>query len=779
MSQTKTFLLTALGLCFFIAPATARYDPKLQKRPSAPQRVNFREACTTAQAQIDQDVNNVRARLLTGGDIWWDRSDGKYVVPKPLPGQPEVSAIFAAGIWLGGFDPGGNLKMACQTYGNNSGSSDYWPGPLRADDGSTSKYACDNWDRFFEVTGQEIREHLDRFRESRDGGEAYTADQVPAGVRGWPGRGNPYFYATHLFPLHDSDQGLAGFWDEDGDGRYDPLQGDFPIVDLQTCQDVPMFPDQMIFWIYNDEGGGAIHGETEGIPIRMEIQATAFAYATDNALNDMTFQQHKFINRAKEDIDSMYFALWMDADLGCYLDDYIGCDPSRNLAYYYNADDVDGQPGGTCGGVPTYGNTIPAIGIDIFRGPLDENHSELGMSSFMYYSNGDGPPGTTSPSTGKEFYRYMSGSWKDGTPLTYGGDGYFPGAPVNYTKYAFPGAPNDPDGWSMCHPGSEFPTGLPPYDRRTVQSSGPTRLQPGAVNELVFGVVYSPSLDYPCPDLSTLFFADDLAQCFFDDCFELANPIDAPDVDFIESDRELVGILTNKPPPASNNFEESFEEFIQCTFGDFDNTYNFEGYLVYQLANPNVSPFALNDPEKARLVFQSDVKNGVASVYNWKSKPNPNYDPTVPGSDDVLYYPELQVEGADEGVEHSFHLTTDAFVTGNNRLINHKKYYYMAKAYAYNQFQPFDPFTQTGQKTEYMESRNNIRLYTVVPRPAQSGLDKVQIVPNPFYNFKAYADDGGNGVLKITNLPARCEVSIYSLEGNLVRHCRLNEQTAP
>jgi hypothetical protein len=70
----------------------------------------------------------------------------------------------------------------------------------------------------------------------------------------------------------------------------------------------------------------------------MEIQVQAFAYGTNDQINDMTFQRYKLINRAIEDIDSTYFAMWVDPDLGCYTDDYVGCDTTRSLAYTYNAD---------------------------------------------------------------------------------------------------------------------------------------------------------------------------------------------------------------------------------------------------------------------------------------------------------------------------------------------------------------------------------------------------------------------------------------------------------
>lgn len=694
------------------------YYPKSEKATTKSDKISFREACTTAKAQIDQDVNNVRARLTTGGDVWWDRADGKYIVPKVAPGQQEVSSIFSGAVWLGGVDKGKNLKVACQTYGNANNRSDFWPGPLRPENGTTSKEICSKWDKFFEVQGYEIDEHLRLFERAKAGGTPYTVEMIPLGLKGWPAKRNPYFFSVHRFDLPDTDQGLAGFRDVDEDGTYDPLKGDFPIIEIRGCEEkTPQYPDEMIFWIYNDDGGGAIHGTTNGIAIRMEVQVQSFAYSTNDQLNDMTFQRYKLINRALEDIDSTYFAMWVDADLGCFTDDYIGCDIKRSLAYTYNSDAEDGTTGITCTeNVPTYKTEIPIIGIDYFRGPRNEFLQELGMSSFTYFNNpsyGSPAPvvGTTDPITDVEFYNYLSGRWKDGTPFTRGGSGYNP-LSTNILKYAFTDDPSkSTPAWSMCT------ESLPEYDRRTVQASGPFTLQPGAVNELIIGAVWVPNLDYPCPDISRLQFADDLAQALFDNCFDITDGPDAPDVDWIELDRELIAILSNNPTSSNNAFEKYEEKGLNIPANVKDSTYKFEGYLLYQLAGPNVGPADFNDPSKARLIYWVDVKNNIGSIFNWVPVANPAAE-TNPNAPDFLFYPEQKVQGLNEGIRHTFKINEDQFATaGDRRLINHRKYYFSAKAYAHNNFQQFDPLTFVGQSTPYLEGRRNIKTYSPIPRP--------------------------------------------------------------
>jgi hypothetical protein len=90
--------------------------------------------------------------------------------------------------------------------------------------------------------------------------------------------------------------------------------------------------------------------------------------------------------------------------------------------------------------------------------------------------------------------------------------------------------------------------------------------------------------------------------------------------------------------------------------------------------------------------------------------------------DETFYVPTLRVDGADEGIRHTFRITEDRFATGDRRLVNHKKYYFTALSYAYNNYLPYDPNTGEGQRDPYLEGRRNIGdgnnvFYTVIPRP--------------------------------------------------------------
>jgi len=770
--MTKIKILFSWILCLTVVSASySNINPERAKQKAsraaaltANTGINLREDCVAATDQTNQNINNVRARLLTGGDVWWDpgSQEGRYIVPAPPIGSgiDEVSSLYAGAVWLGGLDPSGNLKVAATDY-RSGGQLDFYPGPLDPATGLTDLPICQQWDRFFEVLATDIDLSINDFEAARLLGVPYDDALIPADVKFWPGNGNPFFFERYGFDLPNTGAGsLGAFWDEDQDGNYNPVSGDFPIIDIRGCEPETrkeakeLIPDQMIFWIYNDAGGP--HSLTQGTAINMEVQVQSFAYATNDEVNDMTFQRYKLINRANTDIQETYFGMWVDPDLGCATDDYSGCDVPRSLAYTYNQDEIDGTVQGSpdCGGTPTYGDQVPLVGTDYFRGPtapriisqpgVGELHVvsigdefdpslysfgdtlflvnqplgdlnppdirvQLGMSSFIYYNNSNpAPPDpqTVDPSMADEYYNILRGIWRDETPLTVGGTGYLSGG--DETRFAFPDAPNDPNGWSMATEGLGF------GDRRTVQASGPFLLKPGARNELIIGAVWVPDVRHPNPDISRLQAADDIAQNLFDNCFDIIDGPDAPDICVVELDREIVLLLTNDTLTSNNAFEQYSELDILSNenIPEEDRTFVFEGYKIYQLRDAGVSAQQLGDIENSRLVAQVDVRNGVSSIYNWSAMADPN-----PNSSQQVWSFDLEVEGADEGIEHSFRFTEDAFADGDLRLVNHKTYYYMALAYGYNNYATFDQTNPTlTQAKPYLEGRGNVKIYEAVPR---------------------------------------------------------------
>ena len=58
---------------------------------------------------------------------------------------------------------------------------------------------------------------------------------------------------------------------------------------------------------------------------------------------------------------------------------------------------------------------------------------------------------------------------------------------------------------------------------------------------------------------------------------------------------------------------------------------------------------------------------------------------------------------------------------------------------------------------------------------AQSALDLIRVVPNPYYAASRYETSQVDNRVKITNLPQRCDIRIYTLGGSLVRTLRKDD----
>lgn len=683
---------------------------------------NVAAPCAAASSQISLNINNVRATLLNGGDMWWNLNDARYEVPKvdANSGVPSVHSLFAGAIWLGGIDAGGQLKVAAQTY--RQSGNDFWPGPLD-DLANTNDAVCESYDKHWVVFGSEI--------------EAFLADPsiIPDNILGWPAKGNQNVRGANGALLNIQDD-LAPFFDNDGDGLYDPTQGDYPVLS-NACGAV--YADQMIFWVYNDKGN--IHTETGGQAIGVQVGALAFAFATSDEVNNMTFYKYDILNKANSPIGQFYMGQWVDADLGCFNNDYVGCDTTLGLGYAYNgtATDPDCASRG-------YGVSVPIVGVDYFEGPfadlgngLDddndgltdegsdgidndgdgiadnpEEREKLGMSTFTYYNNDFSIQGN--PETAVNFYNYMVGFWKDGSPFTsdqcdaYGG--------VVPTTYMFP---SDPDGQGFPASWSECSCNNSPADRRWLQASGPFTLQPGARNFITVGVVWvRQSSQAGCAaDIDLIRTADLKAQALFDNCFQLVDGPDAPDLVIRELDQELIISIVN--PESSNNYKEGYDQAdpivkaLAITNPQItDTTYTFQGYKLYQLKNGQVGADQLDDPTLARLVAQVDLKDGVANLVNKQ------FNTSLCGE-----IPTLEVEAENEGIKHSFQILADAFADEEQDLVNHKTYYFTAVAYAYNYYD-LGTINQIStdcglvpvrndQKTPYLQGRRRFSVYSAIP----------------------------------------------------------------
>lgn len=682
-------------------------------------------ACAPGSGRTDLDLNNVRATIFTSGDMWWDLNNNpKYEIPK---GTGKHS-MFAGSLWIGGLDNGGNLKAAAMTY--RSGGNDFWPGPLKIEGASTDAAVCLAYDKHWKITRQEVEEF-------------YLGSAATEAVSSWPGNG----IDDGAFPGYASE--IAPFVDGNSNGYYEPdLRDDngfateYPAYDITGdlgCQ-ARVFGDQTLWWVFNDNGN--IHGETGGFPLGLEIRAQAFAFATNNALNNMTFYNYEIINRSTFSVNQTYFGVWSDPDLGNYSDDYAGCDVGRGLGYVYNGDENDETVRG-------YGENPPAVGVDFFEGPFEDpnnlddsgdpcinaraanglgygdsivDNERIGMARFIYYTAG-GPSYANDPDNGQHIYNYLRGIWKDGTPMVYGNNGH--GAGTAYS-YMFPGT-TDPRGYGYMITGAsqtcvpdDQPLGnwsidqfgaVPPSDFRILQSAGPFTLQPGGFNKITMGVVWGrASSGGRLASVEVMRRVDDDAQALFDNCFSIINGPDAPQTKVVELDKELVLLFQN-----TNNDKIEYYEDQTSIPGFGDVSYKFQGYQIYQLKDLSVTVNDLKDVNRARLVSQVDLNDSITNVINRY------FDLDLNES-----IPQLEVSGENKGLRNSFKITTDLFATGDNKLVNHKKYYYLVLSYATADIMADPAFGQSYLAGRRTYGTASIQIYTGIPHinaPQFGGVD--------------------------------------------------------
>ena len=709
ISEKKSFINMKMKKILIVSLALFSVSALAKENVPNPNITNVNSSrvaagCSPATSQTDMDVNNVRATILGGGDMWWNLSEAQYEIPK----GSGLNSLFSGALWIGGVDAGGQLKVAAMTY--RQSGNDFWPGPLDVATASITSEECTAWDKHFKIDRADVEEYVARFGID----PTYTSDMIPSSITDWPAHGNGA-----------QDHFLAPFFDANGNGFYEPYDGDYPDYNITGTNDLAsLYGDQTLWWIFNDKGN--IHTETEADPIGLEIHAQAFAFTADNEINDMTFYNYKIINRATLPLTDVYFGQWVDPDLGFYLDDYVGCDVNLGLGICYNGDAEDEGAAG-------YGFNPPAVGVDFFQGPLaDENDGldndrdgiidEVGeqiiMSKFVYYNNDFTVRGN--PESGTHIYNYLRGIWKDNVPMTYGGDGKGsgPGATTDLCNFMFPGV-SDP-----MFPGQEWTevtAGNTPADRRFLQSAGPFTLEPGAVNTITTGVVWARAKaggNEASVQLVKIY--DREAQALFDNNFNMMNGPDAPDLTIRELDKELIISLTNSE--ASNNYDESYSEkdpYITLAANVDNQNYEFQGYLVYQLKYATVSVTDLDDPDKARLVYRSDIKDNVSGIINQYLDPIMNVYVPVEEIPSVI---ESGAAGSvDNGVEYSFKVTEDRFALGNPTLVNHKTYHYMSIAYGFNPAEinanPYDVNNPLydGRNQPHISGRRNIQVYSAIP----------------------------------------------------------------
>ncbi|MBN3035720.1 MAG: T9SS type A sorting domain-containing protein, partial [Bacteroidales bacterium] len=433
------------------------------------------------------DVNNVNALLNCFGNHFWDLPGGqgaRFFVPN----GGLTSSVFSQTFWIGGLDLDDSLHLAGDRY--RQVGMDYWHGPLS--DVYDSAYDR-RWFHIWKLNKAEIENHKQNW---------WTPGYIcPEQILTWPGNGDTGNGQAAM---------LAPFLDQNHNGIYEPMQGDYPVIR----------GDQEVFFIFND--GREPHTETEGRILGIEVHGSAYAFDApeDSALWNTIFLHYDIINRSQNTYHDTYLGIFTDLDLGYAWDDFIGCNVQGGYYYCYNGNPIDG------GGQPwAYGEHPPAMGVLFLAGPemdpdgIDNpaggcdlsinglnfgdtiiDNERMGLIRFIHYLNSGGVQGD--PQIADEYYSSMKGFWKDGTPLLFGGNGHAgSGAVGPECAFMFPDD-SDPCNWGT---GGILPNGgfnqngyywnettaaNNPDDRRGLGVSGPFTFASDETKQLDLAMVF-------------------------------------------------------------------------------------------------------------------------------------------------------------------------------------------------------------------------------------------------------------------------------------------------
>jgi len=887
--NNKSKFLIVLSLIFIVA--TLQVQAEKYKGVIMKNSPKASAECIAPAKITELSLNHVRALLKTNGTMWFIEK-AEYEVPK---GSGKTS-MFSAALWIGGVDLSGQLYVAAMRFAQVG--NDFWTGPLQMQGASITPQTCRQYDNFYRISRVEVERHKNAYSTH----DAAYFSNIPKSIKDWPavskGTGESHFLAPFFkrsgsspteydpeggdFPYYDIDNELCPWipdnreraakcpWLDvedgscDGNGKIENSQA-LPLTEerkwtrrnnafgwdnKQIAADHVLKGDETIFWFLNDRGGA--HGESGSFnSIGLEIRVQAFAFATNDELNKMTFYSYEIINRGSTTLYNTYFSQWVDPDLGYEGDDYVGCDVMRGLGYCYNGNEIDGQ-----GQTYAYGANPPAVGVDFFQGPyvdpdgvdnphfnrtmadinsnnqdqkdycrrfvhlifesgifnesdslllerylpteLDVNkvgngykdtvrwndqfaingvnfgdsivdNERFGMRRFVYHNNDHSNTGD--PQEAQDYYNMLQGKWRNGTAMTYGGDASSPTGlkcdfmfpkGTDYCNWGTQG--NDPGemygrggrtgNWSEEHPRGANSAPNSPADRRFMQSAGPFTLKQGACNYITVGIPWARATQGGVSaSVALLMVADDKCQALFENCFKVLDGPDAPTLTIREYDQKLILLLSNQQG-VSNNFKKHNEDYAELdnTIPEFrvdikdsviriikdpltgidtiiygppiidtvhyDRYYRFEGYQIFQVTGPEVGANDLDDPNMARIIQQFDIENydkfgnPIGTLINWE------FDEAM-----QLSVPKVKVSGKNSGILHSFEITQDVFATGNRSLVNYKTYYFVAIAYAYNEYWPYSVEELSdnglkGQKLPYLRGRKTAEGNSVVPIPA-------------------------------------------------------------
>lgn len=383
----------------------------------------------TATAEVES--GNLRFVIRNDGSLFHkDGEMGQFTSAENAVAERPALLDFA-GLWIGGIHEG-QYKVSIADH-RNIDTTHFAPGPSYSPTGTLSLDKQEIFNQIWKVTDEEIAAHITDF--NWDG----KVDTIRKNVFQWPGYANKHFQelfeGTAENEVEERYLVHAPFHEENRNGKYEPHLGEYPILFSEESK-ITIPAKQLYYTVYND-----YNNLNEEMRINVHQTVATIDCERYSLLNNTVFVDYQFTNKSASPIDSLYFGLFMDSALSCSENNYAATDTLSNTLFLYNGKDYDDSvETSECQEEnPPFAPQTPILSlIDLDR--------RWDITSYYNSIPSLSPGAQTRPNSLIEYYRYMTGLWRDGISFTYGGVGY---GGNQKTPYIFPGNPKTQEGWTM------------------------------------------------------------------------------------------------------------------------------------------------------------------------------------------------------------------------------------------------------------------------------------------------------------------------------------------
>lgn len=283
-------------------------------------------------------------------------------------------------------------------------------GPLKTN-GSLIRDSSINYNKVWNITDTDINEFISAYYA---GGNTWANYSIPSDFLTWPAHG-PNGYDPNLSEFHDMN----------GDGIYNPYDGDFPKIK----------GTQYLRWIYNDV---VIPEMLEMMGV--EIRASLFGCSSpnpDDAINRTIFIEYEIVNRTNKTYTDVGVGLMINFMIGCFENDNFRSNAKANAVQFYNSN----QHFNLCTEENYFVQNPMVWGI----GLIDVNNSpnEYLSSSLLNLRVSTVGDVVEFGNLGHLYNAHQAKHFIYGKPVRFGGTG-FEDTTAALAKYMFPGD-SDPD----------------------------------------------------------------------------------------------------------------------------------------------------------------------------------------------------------------------------------------------------------------------------------------------------------------------------------------------